>query len=580
MKLKSIFSSLLITTTIMPFVTTLASCGHNGEFSKEAETIKKVAIDEFVKLCAIPHPTFGTRQMCDYLKSQLIELGYQSVNSLQDMNNKNTFYEDEYRADRYGPEKSSGNLFFDIPPSPGREHKQGIVLQAHMDMVLDGIDEDHALTQKIEPIIDGNTIHSKDHKTSLGADDGAGVALILALAKNPNIFEHGPIRCLITSDEEDGISGASNVTEEGLKYPYLINLDSEKVNEMIVSAAGTFDLYIQAWTINTTFVRSDLMGSLMNQYELKVSGLLGGHSADAINLNRGCAIKLANSIVNQIKTITPDDGDFSLISMKSSNANNAISSETTIRFGTTLPLEAESEFDIDINWIIDVMRDTFIKEHPDETGVKIECNLLSQSEKATKGLTVAGSRNILDMIPYCVFGPIAWLDDEHKEVETSSNLADLNLDLTLEGTTENPQFKIENLVRSSKGEKKEIVKKFCEQLGEEYIRAMVLGDGSPIRIMTETPAWEACDDSVYRNLAINGFINAGKKDVSVINCHAWLEPGYFWEKYTTQQIKPHMISIGCDITDCHSKRETLYIDTYKPLIQTVLYVINKVNTIN
>lgn len=568
---KKIICSLLplVTQVTLPLVS-LSSCSNQSLFYRETEVLFNKSISEFQEICKHPHPTFGTRQICDYIKNVLSNIGYSEVDDTSKLNGKDKFFEDNYSAQEYEEENSSGNLYFDIPPTEGCEETQGVVLQAHMDMVLEGVEAGKELKQPIIPVIDGDTIHTQNYETSLGADDGAGLSFILALAKNPTIIQHGPLRCVITADEEDGISGASMITYEGLKYNHLVNLDGDVLSKMAISAAGTKDIFMQLSKIDTNFV-TDIPNDL-NEYKLTVSGLLGGHSAIDINENRACAIKLAADLTNWVKTCTPSEGGmFSLISMESKNNNNAISDFATTNFATSLTLE-------EIQELIDVEKDVYLKNYPLEKTIDINCEIVKN--KAQKGLTVAGSRNILDLIPWCIFGPVNWLDEERKEVKTSSNLSNLILNLSASGEKDDPQFRLEHLIRSVDVDWINKLNNQCQQLASDFLEEMLVGEESTIVEISATPPWETTQDDTLRQIAIEGFKNAGQQNVKLVNTHGWLETGYFFQTYKNQGVQSHMISIGPTITDCHSKRETLYLKEYKQMIQTALYILYNISKTN
>ncbi len=571
MHFKKTFCSLLplMTQAALPFVS-LSSCSNQSLFLLETEVLFNESISEFQEICKHPHPTFGTRQICDHIKEFLSNIGYSEVDNVSKLNGKNKFFEDDYYAEKYGRENSSGNLYFDIPPTEGCETTQGVVLQAHMDMVLEGVAIGKELTQPIIPVIDGDTIHTKDYETSLGADNGASLSFILSLTKNPTIIQHGPIRCVITTDEEDGISGASKITYDGLKYNHLINLDGDFFDKILISAAGTKDIFMQLSKINTDFVTNVPAGTI--EYKLTVSGLLGGHSAMDINENRACAIKLVSDLTNWIKTCTPSEGGaFSLISMESKNSNNAISNFATTNFATTLSSN-------EIDELIDMEKDLYLKNFPLEKNIDIKCEVVTS--RSQKGLTIPGSRNILDLIPWCMFGPINWLDEDRKEVKTSCNLSSLTLNLSESGEEGHPQFRLEHLIRSVDVGWTDKLSKQCQQLADDFLQEMLLGTDPTIVNVSATPPWETTQDDMLRQIAIEGFKNAGEPNVKLVNTHGWLETGYFFQTYKSQGIESHMISIGPTITDCHSKRETLYLKDLKKIIQTVLYIIYNINSFN
>lgn len=551
-----------------------------GQYYQEAKELKKVAIDEFIELCKYPHPTFGTRQICDHLKDELKNIGYKETTDVSVISDGYYFLEDNYRAhDPDFPEgSSSGNLIFEIPATVGCKDMPGIVLQAHMDMVVDGVSHKDSINTKICPVIDGNKIYAKDHLTSLGADDGAGLAVILALAKNPDIVEHGPLRCIITADEEDGESGASKITYEDLKYDYVLNLDGEEKNIIITSAAGTRDIVFQVNDIKSGFFE-DVDKTRTHEYKITVQGLLGGHSAQEINKGRASAINLVSRIAIYIKDWTTSMGGvFNIVSMEGDNLNNTISQKATIDLISTLPYEDERQ--ICISQLLEVKLDEFQKQYQVETGLEIVCDeIVDSAQRSNIALNFDGTKNIVELIPTLPFGPLSWLDEDRKEVESSCNVSSLKLDFTHPGSDDNPQFQVECLARSSYEPSLSMINGYLFNQASEYIADMVTERSimQPIHVASTTPSWEPIPDNEYWNLVISAMKDAQIKNVQRQNNHGWLEIGFFWKAYQEMGVTPHIVSLGPTITECHSINETLYLDSYQPFIQSVLYIINRID---
>lgn len=549
-----------------------------GMFDAQAREFKKLAVEEFLEICNHPHPTFGTRQICSYIEEELEKLGYEETESIAELDNGLHYLEDDYKTDGtvYPVEDSSGNLYFQIPATEGRENSTAITLQAHMDMVLDGISREEGLNVKIDPVIDGNTIHTRDFKTSLGADDGIGVAAILALAKHPDIVAHGPLRCIITADEEDGISGASVVPYEALKNNYIINLDDETYNNITISAAGTIDKTFQLNKIRSNFIQtlSQSVIDRTHEYEITVSGLLGGHSATEINKGKASAIQLVSDIAIGIKNLSPVGSDLMLVSMKADNLANAICKEAKMKIISSL------SYDEWIKPLLEMKYDRYIKSHPIETGLTINCEEISKQSRSHTALSLDGTKNIIELIPTLPFGPLSWLDIDHKEVETSMNLSTLKLDLSAAGTTTDPQFTIESLARSSNQASLSFIDSYFRSQANDYLQAMLTDDYDkkvePIHLDASSPSWEPINDAEYWKFVTAAMKDAGIKGIRRFNCHGWLELGCFWEKYHDKDT-PHIISIGATIENCHSCMETFYLDTYQPFLQSLLYILNLID---
>ena len=183
-----------------------------------------------------------------------------------------------------------GNVLIRKPATKGFEQSQGVCLQAHMDMVCEknGDKIFDFLKDSIEPVLDGEWLTADG--TTLGADDGIGVAAILAILDDDSI-EHGPLEALFTVDEETGLTGAAGLSTEWLKSDILLNFDDEDEGEFCIGCAGGIDTTV-AIDYNTRYCPNGEVA-----YRVKISGLKGGHSGDDINKGLGCANKMLTRIL-------------------------------------------------------------------------------------------------------------------------------------------------------------------------------------------------------------------------------------------------------------------------------------------
>ena len=227
MKKSKIFLNALLATSSIGLVTapilTLASCGNNekDQIPKKANELSlNTLVHFFNDICKFPHPTYWFGPLNKHL-TNFIEEKF-GVTVYRDDYLKSTAQEqwDAQYKDYYG------NIWFDIPASSGYENYPKVILQGHMDMVIDGMSVEEAKTTPIKPELDFDEdtgapiMHSEGHKTSLGADDGIGLSIILSLIEDKTI-NHGPIRVLFTADEEDGLIGAANLgIKEGSEKKY------------------------------------------------------------------------------------------------------------------------------------------------------------------------------------------------------------------------------------------------------------------------------------------------------------------------------------------------------------------------
>ena len=199
----------------------------------------------------------------------------------------------EHKVEAFADE--TGNVIMRIPATPGYENRKGVILQGHMDMVPQkNADTIHDfLTDPIETVIDGDWVRAKG--TTLGADNGMGVAMALAVAESPEL-KHGPIEILVTYDEETGMTGAQALKPGVLKGDILINLDSETEGELYIGCAGGLDATASAR------YRRKAEPAHHQCYSLSVKGCQGGHSGMDIILCRANANKLAARILLPLLT--------------------------------------------------------------------------------------------------------------------------------------------------------------------------------------------------------------------------------------------------------------------------------------
>ena len=210
------------------------------------------------------------------------------------------------------------NVIMRVPATPGYEDHEGVILQAHMDMVCEknGDVQHDFMTDPIQTYVDGEWLKAKG--TTLGADNGIGISMALAAITDPNL-QHPAIECLFTVDEETGLTGAMRLQDGMLKFKRLINLDSEDDGQIFIGCAGGIDTLAKMHYEKSSI--SNLQSSIA--IRLSVSGLLGGHSGDDINKGRANANQL---IVWFLARIWPQT-EIQLASINGGNLRNAIARE-------------------------------------------------------------------------------------------------------------------------------------------------------------------------------------------------------------------------------------------------------------
>ena len=253
----------------------------------------------FNEICQVPRPSKKEEKMIAYLKA------FGEKHNL------------ETKVDE------AGNVLIKKPATPGKENLKTVILQSHVDMVCEkNNDTDHDfLTNPIETEIDGEWMKAKG--TTLGADNGIGVAAELAILADDSI-EHGPIECLFTVDEETGLTGAFALKEGFMSGEILLNLDSEDEGELYIGCAGGIDTVAEFQYENEMTPISHLC------FRITVKGLKGGHSGGDIHLGRGNANKILNRFLYQMMTTYQED--FHLYEFNGGNLRNAIPREASAVF--------------------------------------------------------------------------------------------------------------------------------------------------------------------------------------------------------------------------------------------------------
>ena len=226
----------------------------------------KAVWSAFEEICEVPRPSKKEDKIIEFL------LAFGKKNGL------------ETKRDEIG------NVLIKKPATQGKENLPIVVLQSHMDMVCEkNNDTEHDFdNDSIQPVIDGDWVKAKG--TTLGADDGIGMAAEMAILTSTDI-SHGPIECLFTVDEETGLSGAFALQPGFVEGNILLNLDSEDEGEIFIGCAGGID------SIATMTYQREKTPAGMFAARLDVKGLLGGHSGDEINKGRGNSNKILNRFI-------------------------------------------------------------------------------------------------------------------------------------------------------------------------------------------------------------------------------------------------------------------------------------------
>ncbi len=300
---------------------------------------------------------------------------------------------------------SAGNVVIRLPASPGHESAETVVLQGHLDMVCEknaGTDHDFD-NRGVRAVVDGEWVRAEG--TTLGADNGIGVAAALALLDDRSAV-HGPIEILLTIDEESGMSGAKALKAAWLKGRRMLNLDSEEDGTLYVGCAGGGNSEIEI------LLRRDPPPKGFKALRVEVSGLRGGHSGLNIGENRANAIKL----LVRLLVDAADKMPLKLGSIDGGNKHNAIPREAwAVAF---VPSRREDTFrKLAAEW-----RDVFRRESGTiEPGLRIA--VAPAPPERPRPMTAPAARRTLDLLAALPHGALGMSQDLPNLVETSSNLA-------------------------------------------------------------------------------------------------------------------------------------------------------------
>ena len=423
----------------------------------------------------------------------------------------------------------AGNIVFRKPASAGMENRKGVILQAHMDMVPQKTPESkHCFeTDPIEPWIDGEWVKAKG--TTLGADNGLGVAAIMAIMEDKTL-KHGPIDALITRDEETGMFGANELPEGELQGDILMNLDSEHWGKFVIGSAGGIDVTA---TMDYQEVDTDAEDVAVR---ITVKNLRGGHSGLEINEGRANANKLLVQIVRE----TISETEARLASWNGGNMRNAIPFKAEAVL--TLPKENVAILkDIANDWK-DTFNDEFKLIEPQGVEVVVEDVATPQKE-----VPAEIQDNLISAIFACHDGVIRMIPSYPSVVETSSNLAIINIG---EG-----KAAIKILARSSREDMKDYVATMLESCFNMA--------GMKVETSGSYGGWDPNPDSEILHLLLKEYKELFGKEGIIQVDHAGLECSVILGKYPWLDV----VSLGPTMKSPHTTTERALIETVAPFWQ-------------
>lgn len=452
----------------------------------------------FDQICSIPHPSKHEELLAQHIIK---------------------FAEGEGLAVR---RDAVGNVFIKKPATPGMEDRKGVVLQAHIDMVPQkNEDTEHEFTEDpILPYIDGEWVTAKG--TTLGADNGMGMAACLAVLAAKDV-EHGPLEVLLTIDEEAGMTGAFGLEEGWLEGDILLNTDSEQEGEVYMGCAGGVDGSI------TLDIERETVPAEHAAVKLVIKGLKGGHSGCDIHTGRGNA----NKLLGRFLFAHAEELGLRLTSLTGGSLRNAIPREAFAL--ATLPAAN-----------VDKLNELFTHYQSilsAELGkVETDINLFVEpAELPADVLTETAQKRFYAVLNACPNGVLRMSDDIEGVVETSLNVGVI--------TTDADKITILCLIRSLIDSGRSNV--------EGMLKAVAELAGAQCEFSGAYPGWKPDADSEVMHLFRETYKNIYGRTPNIMVIHAGLECGLFKEPYPNMD----MISFGPTIKFPHSPDEKVNIET-------------------
>lgn len=473
----------------------------------------KRVMDFFLEICRIPRPSGSEEKMGEYLMSFAAARGLAA------------------RKDEVG------NVLISKPAAPGFEGRQTVILQAHQDMVCEKdatLDHDF-MTQPIETYVDDGWLKARG--TTLGADDGMGIAMALAILDSKEI-EHGPVECLFTVSEETGLTGATCLKPGMMNGKKLINLDSEDEGQIYIGCAGGMNSMIEFE------YKSEAVPAGYMFLRVGVDKFHGGHSGD--DIEKGFAN--ANKILARFLNAAQDKYDMRLCSISGGNLHNAIPRDATAVIA--VPFADREKIRVDFNVFASEVQDEY---HVTEREAKF---FMESTDAVAECIESAVARNIIRSV-FAVFnGVYAMSMDVPGLVETSSNLARIR--------TEQGKVTMVASQRSSVESAKYAV--------QATVAACFRLAGAKVEQSDGYPGWAPNPKSELLDISVRAYRELFGRDPQVKAIHAGLECGLFLDAYPDLD----MISIGPTLRGVHSPSERLELATVPMVFDHLLAILRNI----
>ncbi|RZJ29823.1 MAG: aminoacyl-histidine dipeptidase [Flavobacterium sp.] len=483
--------------------------------SNEIRNLEPKALwNKFADLNAVPRPSKKEERVIEFMKNFGNSLGLET-------------FEDEIR-----------NVIIRKPATPGMENRKPIVLQGHLDMVHQknndtNFDFD---TQGIDMYVDGDWVRAKG--TTLGADNGLGVATIMAILESKDIA-HPAIDALFTIDEETGMTGALNLKGGILKGEILLNLDTEEDDEIDIGCAGGVDV-----TATKSYTLEDHQIGNPAYYTITVKGLNGGHSGMQIHEGLGNA----NKIMNRLLFGANENFGLRISEINGGSLRNAIPRESVAK--VVLPSNVEDKFLSDVEKTINDIRAEF---HTKEPNLVIELNKEGQFNKV---MDVETQQLFIKAMYAAHNGVYRMSPDIADLVETSNNIARV--------VVKDGEIMVGCLTRSS-------VESSKFDLADALKAAFELA-GCKVEFSGSYPGWTPNVNSEILKVLVDIYKKQNGDEPKVVACHAGLECGILGTNYPGMD----MISFGPTIHGAHSPDERASISSAQKYWKFIMEILQNI----
>lgn len=430
-----------------------------------------------------------------------------------------------------------GNVLIRKPASKGYEKSPWVVLQAHMDMVCEknSTKKFDFMKDAIQPVLDGEWLTADG--TTLGADDGIGMATILAILEDKKL-QHPALEALITVDEETGLTGANGLSKSWLKSEVLLNFDDEDEGEYCIGCAGGIDTVAEM-----DYRQVKVESGKWKAFKLRVGGLVGGHSGDDINRGRANANKLLNRILwdgtyrHGMRLATIDGG----------NLRNAIAREAEAL--VCVPEDKVRAFKTMVTKMGKAMVFEFRSTEPD---MEFE---LRDAEMPKKVIDADTQERLVGLVYACAHGVLAMSREIENFVETSTNLASIKME--------------KNFIRIATSQRSSV--ESAKLAAAAKLEATFRLAGCRVSHSDGYPGWTPNPDSRVLKVGVDVYKKMYGKEPVVRAIHAGLECGLIGEKYPQMD----MISYGPTLRGVHSPDERIEIKTVEMFWNQTLEILKK-----